>query len=75
MSEAGSDTQGSVPMYSYTREQAGMLPMVISVACAEWRCGDCAAWFRCDCAHHRPRPGQPGVEPAVVLRPPEGGSR
>lgn len=52
----------SGPMYSFTPEQAGLLPMVLSVACAEHRCQDCAAWFRCDCQHHRARVAAAGPD-------------
>ena len=41
------------PAYSFTREQAGLLPLVLSIACAEGRHEDCRATFRCDCEHHR----------------------
>jgi hypothetical protein len=44
---------GTVPAYSFTPEQCGLTPTVLSIACAEGRCGDCRASFRCDCQHHR----------------------
>jgi hypothetical protein len=45
----------SSPLYSYTPEEVGNLPLVLSIACAERRHDECDAWFRCDCEHHRRR--------------------
>ena len=44
---------GEMPLYSFTPEEAGLMPLVLSIACAEGRCGECDQWFRCDCVHHR----------------------
>ena len=45
------------PLYSFDPDTSGPRggpgAMVMSIACAEWRCGDCAEWFRCDHACHR----------------------
>jgi hypothetical protein len=41
------------PLYSLTPEQAGQMPLRLSIACAEGRCEQCGAWFRCDCHHHQ----------------------
>jgi hypothetical protein len=60
----------SRPMYSFTREQAGQLSMVLSIACAEKRCGACMEWFRCDCEHHRRATGLDGSLSALSRRAP-----
>jgi hypothetical protein len=45
------------PAYSFDPDTSGPGGgpgmMVLSVACAEGRCGECDAWFRCDHEHHR----------------------
>jgi len=45
------------PIYSYDPNTSGPGgspgSMVMSIACAEGRCGECDAWFRCDHEHHR----------------------
>jgi hypothetical protein len=45
------------PLYSFDPDTSGPGggpgSMVMSIACAEWRCGECAEWFRCDHACHR----------------------
>lgn len=41
------------PLYSYAVEQLGLMSMVLSIPCAEMKCGDCRAIFRCDHACHR----------------------
>ena len=45
------------PLYSFDPDTSGPHGgpgvMVMSIACAEWRCGDCTEWFRCDHACHR----------------------
>lgn len=43
----------SGPVYSFTPEQAGLMGLELSLACAEWRHEDCRETFRCDCPHHR----------------------
>ena len=39
------------PLYSFDPDTSGA--MVVSIACAEWRCGECGERFRCDHACHR----------------------
>ncbi len=49
------------PLYSFDPDTSGPRggpgAMVMSIACAGWRCGDCAEWFRCDHACHRRQGG------------------
>lgn len=43
----------NMPMYSFTIEQAGNLPLSLSIGCAEGYHGACTQWFRCDCQGHQ----------------------
>ena len=49
------------PLYSFDPDTSGPAggpgTMVISITCAEWRCGECAEWFRCDHQCHRRQGG------------------
>ena len=55
------------PLYSYDPDTSGPGggpgSMVMSIACAEGRCGECEAWFRCDHGHHRRQAGSPPDDP------------
>lgn len=50
------------PLYSYEPDTSGPRggpgSMVMSIACAEGRCEECDAWFRCDHEHHRRQSGR-----------------
>lgn len=49
------------PLYSFDPETSGPGGgpggMVLSIACAEGRVGECAEWFRCDHPYHRRQGG------------------
>lgn len=49
------------PLYSFdpatSGPRGGPGSMVLSIACAEGRVGECDAWFRCDHPHHRRQGG------------------
>ncbi len=49
------------PLYSFDPDTSGPAggpgSMVLSIACAEGRVGECDEWFRCDHPYHRRQGG------------------